>query len=253
MTVSAGISISDGQLLVKGKRLLAQVPQDVVLTSSTGSGSVQGAFLGASSPQSKSRHVFQLGVLKDLRFMCCFRFSLWWMTQRMGRSGKEIPLETQFLLLESEDGSSLTPETDLPADRNQTVYTVFLPLLEGSFRSSLQGNENDELELCVESGDAAVQTNGGHYSIFLHAGTEPFQVIAEAVQAVEMHMQSFRRREGKKLPGIVDWFGWCTWDAFYTDVTADGVREGLRRKEALLHDLLSLMMAGNQLQVINSN
>jgi raffinose synthase len=32
------------------------------------------------------------------------------------------------------------------------VYTVFLPMLEGSFRAVLQGNEDDELEICLESG-----------------------------------------------------------------------------------------------------
>lgn len=148
----------------------------------------------------------------------------------MGSSGKDIPLETQFLLLESKDGSPLTPEMEL-ANGDQTGYTVFLPLLEGSFRSSLQGNENEELELCLESGDADVQTKGGLHSVFLHAGTDPFQVIAEAVKAMQMHMQTFKCREEKKIPGILDWFGWCTWDAFYTDISADGVREGLRSLE----------------------
>lgn len=32
-----------------------------------------------------------------------------------------------------------------------------------------------------------------------------------------------------QLPSFIDWFGWCTWDAFYTDVTAEGVDDGLRR------------------------
>jgi raffinose synthase len=31
-----------------------------------------------------------------------------------------------------------------------------------------------------------------------------------------------------QLPSFVDWFGWCTWDAFYTDVTADDAKQGLR-------------------------
>lgn len=31
------------------------------------------------------------------------------------------------------------------------------------------------------------------------------------------------------MPGILDYFGWCTWDAFYTDVSAEGVKQGLSR------------------------
>ncbi|KAG2584711.1 hypothetical protein PVAP13_6KG336200 [Panicum virgatum] len=30
------------------------------------------------------------------------------------------------------------------------------------------------------------------------------------------------------MPDILNWFGWCTWDAFYTNVTAEGVKEGLQ-------------------------
>jgi hypothetical protein len=32
-----------------------------------------------------------------------------------------------------------------------------------------------------------------------------------------------------QMPDILNWFGWCTWDAFYTNVTAEGVKEGLQR------------------------
>lgn len=79
--------------------------------------------------------------------MCCFRFKLWWMTQRMGTCGKDIPLETQFMLLESKDTTEGERE-DAPK-----IYTVFLPLLEGQFRAVLQGNDKNEMEICLESGE----------------------------------------------------------------------------------------------------
>jgi raffinose synthase len=44
---------------------------------------------------------------------------------------------------------------------------------------------------------------------------------------LERHLQTFHHREKKRVPSFLDWFGWCTWDAFYTDVTTDGVRSGL--------------------------
>src|SRR5262249_19877286 len=34
-------------------------------------------------------------------------------------------------------------------------------------------------------------------------------------------------RTQKSLPDFVDWFGWCTWDAFYQEVSHDKVRQGL--------------------------
>ncbi|KAL3533801.1 hypothetical protein ACH5RR_007322 [Cinchona calisaya] len=222
MTVTPNISINDGNLVVRGKTILTGVPDNIVLTPGSGVGLVAGAFLGASAEHSKSMHVFPVGTFEGLRFMCCFRFKLWWMTQRMGTCGKDIPLETQFMLVESKDTTEGERE-DAPI-----IYTVFLPLLEGQFRAVLQGNDKNELEICLESGDHAVETNQGLYLVYVHAGTNPFEVINQAVKAVEKHMQTFHHREKKKLPSFLDWFGWCTWDAFYTDVTAEGVEEGLK-------------------------
>jgi len=142
------------------------------------------------------------------------------MTQKMGSKGREIPHETQFLLLESKPTS----------DQEDELYTVFLPLVEGPFRASLQGNTNDDLELCIESGDADTLSTSFSHALFVGTAkkSDPFQAISGAVAAVKSHLKTFRTRSEKKLPGIVDYFGWCTWDAFYVDVTQEGVEAGLR-------------------------
>ncbi|XP_051138573.1 probable galactinol--sucrose galactosyltransferase 2 [Andrographis paniculata] len=222
MTVTPNISVNDGNLVVCGKTILTGVPDNIVLTPGSGVGLVAGAFIGATASNTKSLHVFPVGVLEDVRFMCLFRFKLWWMTQRMGTCGKDIPLETQFMLVESKDTTEGDHE-DAP-----TIYTVFLPVLEGQFRAVLQGNDKNEMEICLESGDNAVETDQGLHIVYMHAGTNPFEVINQAVKALEKHMKTFHHREKKKLPAFLDWFGWCTWDAFYTDVTAEGVEEGLK-------------------------
>uniref|UniRef100_M8CEM6 galactinol--sucrose galactosyltransferase n=1 Tax=Aegilops tauschii TaxID=37682 RepID=M8CEM6_AEGTA len=222
MTVTPQITVSDGRLAVRGRTVLSGVPDNVTAAHASGAGLVDGAFVGATAGEAKSHHVFTFGTLRDCRFMCLFRFKLWWMTQRMGTSGRDVPLETQFILIEvpaaagNDDGDS------------EPVYLVMLPLLEGQFRTVLQGNDQDQLQICIESGDKAVQTEQGMNSVYIHAGTNPFDTITQAVKAVEKHMQTFHHREKKKVPSFVDWFGWCTWDAFYTDVTADGVKQGLR-------------------------
>ena len=142
----------------------------------------------------------------------------------MGVSGRDVPLETQFMLVEVPASAGDGDDADAGP-----MYLVMLPLLEGPFRAALQGNDRDELQICVESGDKAVQTDQGAHMVYLHAGDNPFDAIASAVRAVEKHLQTFHHRERKKLPSFLDWFGWCTWDAFYTDVTADGVKHGLQR------------------------
>ncbi|OMO57745.1 Raffinose synthase [Corchorus olitorius] len=222
MTIKPAVRIAERKLIVKDKTILTGVPENVIATSGTAAGGVEGVFLGAVFDEENSRHVVPLGTLRDVRFMSCFRFKLWWMAQKMGDQGKDIPLETQFLLVETKEGSHLDS-----TEENQIVYTVFLPLIEAPFRAVLQGNQNDQLELCLESGDADTKASSFTHSVFIHAGTDPFATITEAVRAVKLHLKTFRQRHEKKLPGIVDYFGWCTWDAFYQDVTQEGVEAGL--------------------------
>ncbi|KAL6646093.1 hypothetical protein ACP70R_017701 [Stipagrostis hirtigluma subsp. patula] len=227
MTVGAGIAVQDGSLVALGARVLTQVPRNVLVTPAAGGGLKNGAFLGVRSAPAGSRSVFPVGKLRDVRFMCTFRFKMWWMTQRMGSLGRDIPFETQFLIVEGADGSRL----DGDGTEQPVVYTVFLPILEGSFRAVLQGNADDELEICLESGDPAVESFEGTHLVFVGAGSDPFEVITNSVKAVERHLMTFSHREKKKMPDMLNWFGWCTWDAFYTNVTAEGVKEGLQSFE----------------------
>ncbi|KAJ7963496.1 Alkaline alpha-galactosidase seed imbibition protein [Quillaja saponaria] len=228
MTVGAGISVADGNLMVLGKKVLSGVNDNIVITPASGGALLNGAFLGVRSDQTGSRRVFPVGRLdQGLRFMCVFRFKLWWMTQRMGTCGRDIPLETQFLLVEARSGSIFDKDGEDESD----IYAVFLPILEGDFRAVLQGNDQDEIEICLESGDPAVEGFEGSHLVFVAAGSDPFDVITNAVKSVERHLQTFCHRERKQMPDMLNWFGWCTWDAFYTDVTSEGVKQGLQSLE----------------------
>ncbi|KAK3038057.1 hypothetical protein RJ639_032036 [Escallonia herrerae] len=225
MTITPAVRIVDQKLVVKGRTILENVPENVIQTSGSDTGPAGGMFIGAALEKDSSRHVVSLGTLRGVRFMACFRFKLWWMAQKMGDQGRDIPLETQFLLLETKDGSHLA--SDGGNGEDQIVYTVFLPLIEGPFRACLQGSPEDKLDLCLESGDKETTASAFTHSVFVSAGTDPFGTITDAIRAVKMHLKSFRQRHEKKLPGLVDYFGWCTWDAFYQDVTQEGVEAGL--------------------------
>ncbi|KAL6332656.1 hypothetical protein AAG906_009996 [Vitis piasezkii] len=205
--------IKDGVLSINGKDTLTGVPDNVVVTPLSNSS----AFVGATSTLPDSRHVFRLGLIQDIRLLCLFRFKLWWMIPRMGNSGQDIPIETQMLLLEAKE------EPDGPAS-----YILFLPVLDGEFRSSLQGNQSNELELCVESGDPAIVTSRSLKAVFVNCGDNPFDLMNQSMKTLEKHLGTFSHRETKQMPGMLDWFGWCTWDAFYHGVNPQGIRDGLK-------------------------
>ncbi|KAL4589817.1 hypothetical protein LXL04_002727 [Taraxacum kok-saghyz] len=217
MTIGPVVQLSRRRLVAKDRTILTDVSEAVSITSASESGQTDGVFLGTIFEQEGSHHVVSLGKLRDVRFMACFRFKLWWMAQKMGSKGSEIPSETQFLLMETVGETETEP-----------IYVVFLPLIEGSFRASLQGNSGDELELSIESGDLDTKSAVFTRTVYVGVGTDPFSTITDAITTVKLHLNSFKQRQDKKLPGILDWFGWCTWDAFYQDVTQEGVESGLK-------------------------
>uniref|UniRef100_A0A0D3GDD3 galactinol--sucrose galactosyltransferase n=1 Tax=Oryza barthii TaxID=65489 RepID=A0A0D3GDD3_9ORYZ len=238
MTVTSSVKVAGGELSVHGRTVLSGVPEAVRASSAAAAGPVDGVFLGGDFAEPASRHVVSLGAMRfdganriggfgvgsrGVRFMACFRFKLWWMAQRMGEKGGDVPHETQFLLVESKAG--------VDGGGGDASYLVFLPLVEGAFRASLQGGGagGDDLQLCVESGDAGTRAASFDRALFVGAAdSDPFAAIAGAVAAAKSCLKTFRIRAEKKLPGIVDYFGWCTWDAFYQDVTQEGVEAGLR-------------------------
>ncbi|XP_066361500.1 probable galactinol--sucrose galactosyltransferase 6 [Miscanthus floridulus] len=106
------------------------------------------------------------------------------MAQRMGEKGGDVPRETQFLLVESKGATG---------DEATAAYVVFLPLVEGAFRASLQGGTGDALELCVESKDSDTRAASFKRALFMGAAeSDPFAAISGAVAAAKSALRTFR-------------------------------------------------------------
>ena len=170
-----------------------------------------GVFLRFTAEKPLARHLIPLGTVAGLnRFTCCHRYEPFWMKPCAGTKAGDVPVETQYLLTEQEDGAC----------------ALFVPLIDGAFRMSLQGTEDNGLELVAESGDPATVTNSVA-GLFIAVGTDPYTLLEQAARSVMARMGTGRLRSEKPLPAFVEQFGWCTWDAFYQDVSQEKVREGL--------------------------
>jgi raffinose synthase len=107
-------------------------------------------------------------------------------------------------------------------------YVLFLPIIEGQFRASLQSGENDNISVCVESSSTLVTNSQYDAVVYIHAGNDPFKLVKEAMKTVRAHLGTFKLLEEKSVPGIAEKFGWCTWDAFYLKVHPQGIWEGVQ-------------------------
>ncbi|CAL4915839.1 unnamed protein product [Urochloa decumbens] len=238
-------SLKDGELTVGGGEakaaLLTGVPGNVTLTPFAAAfdqappdtprelveravaNARRGAFLGFTLPPEAAaatdRAACRVGRLPGPRdFLSVFRFKTWWSTAWAGRRGRDLQMETQWVLLE-------VPELAGAG----AGYVLVLPLVQGKFRSAIfpAGGDDDGVVICAESGSKAVTGTDFSRIAYLHAGDDPYTLMHEAYLAARVHLGTFRLIQEKALPPIVDRFGWCTWDAFYLTVDPAGVWQGV--------------------------
>jgi len=202
--------VSDQKLCHAGCILIVGLNEGISLEAPAPS---EDAFLVARKTNTGSRLVFELGRVPALqRFTLCHRYEPYWMKPKAGTQVKDVPPETQFLLAELTNGK----------------WLLCVPLLDDPFRFSLRGRGDQQLELLAETGDPYTVGQGG-LALYVAHGSDPFELVERGAKRVAARLGTGRLRKEKSLPDFTDYFGWCTWDAFYQDVSAENVRAGLEQ------------------------
>jgi raffinose synthase len=201
-------SLRDGALWKGDRAVLRSVPSGLaIVRDPTGAG----VFLRMTVAQSASLIQAEVGAIAGLhRFTSCHRDEPWWMVPAAGRAHADVKPETQWLLAETETGDCV----------------MLVPLMDGPFCFTLSGETNG-LKLTGETADPAVAGKGG-VALFVSVGRDPYAMADAGARAVMKRLGTGKLRRDKPLPDFVNDFGWCTWDSFYKEVSADKVRAGLR-------------------------
>jgi raffinose synthase len=199
---------ADSVLSLDGVTVFAGVP---MTTTPVDDPLGTGVFLRTTAETAADRHLFVLGTLPAVRrYVAIFRYDPWWVKPGVGTTIDGVPCETQCLLGELTDGR----------------YLVLLPLLDGPFYSALQGEADATLTLVAETGDPAVVATEVT-ALFVAVGEDPYALMTAAAASAAAAMGRGRLRGEKPLPAFVDHFGWCTWDAFYGEVSHEKIQQGL--------------------------
>ncbi|KAJ8771772.1 hypothetical protein K2173_026949 [Erythroxylum novogranatense] len=204
------ITLEGTNLIASYQPFLTKVPANVVATPSPllNKLKIVGCFVGFDSDQPRSRQVAPIGKLNGIRIMSIFRFKVWWTTQWVGSSGCDyVTVEWTCIC---------------------NTYVLLLPIIEGSFRASLQPGVEDYVDICVESGSTQIRGSYFRSCLYMHVGDNPFSLVKEAMEVIRVHFSSFKLLKEKTPPSIVDKFGWCTWDAFYLAVHPKSVWQGVK-------------------------
>jgi len=138
--------------------------------------------------------------------MANYQHKDWWTRPYFGEDPSCLPPRTQSLLWRTHGGD----------------FRHLLPVCGDVFRADLQG-ERDGISCSVSAGQggftACVTT-----AFVVAAGSDPY-ALAEDNAAFALRAAGLpgKPRAEKSYPDVLEYLGWCSWDAFYHAVNAEGL------------------------------
>jgi hypothetical protein len=143
---------------------------------------------------------------KPQKITAMYMFSEWWSRPAFVESFADIPPRTQVAYLKYSDS-----------------YACLVPAVGRDFKTTMEKGTGTELCLEMSAG------SGGQKDV-----EEPLYVLAEGATLAEAVHRAFawlaeykgiKTREKRRLPDMFRYLGWCSWDAFYRDITEEKVRQ----------------------------
>lgn len=122
------------------------------------------------------------------------------------------------------DVSKLPPRTQSLIWKDEKSYNYLLPVCDDIFKTELCGKEN-HMEILVSPYDGG-HTNFKATSFFIGTGDNPFDLSKKLVEAgLKLLGSGGKIREQRRYPDMLEYFGWCSWDAFYYDINEKGIMD----------------------------
>ncbi len=118
-----------------------------------------------------------------------------------------IPDRTQVLLLKCKDTCKF-------------IYALADENFQTTFRST---SEKDKFEISINkiSPDTTVAKGT---ALIMTEDKDPYEAIRKGFEVLEKEkLIRTKLKKHKKFPETLNYLGWCTWNAFYHDVTHDGI------------------------------
>lgn len=167
-----------------------------------------------------------LSLEGEPEFLAIYQHKDWWLRPAFLKGTAQIPERTQLLIWQ-QDGE----------------YQVLMALCGKQYRSDFRTGDHGVTLRMSSNRDGMMRCEG---PVFAYAsGKDPYRCLEDAAALVlKMTGSPNRLRKYKRFPDILKDFGWCSWDAFYHQVSAQGIydklgelgEKGLPVKWALIDD-----------------
>lgn len=153
---------------------------------------------------------FRIKGMKAEQMLVIYQHKDWWIRPDFPKEWKEVPARTQLLLF-----------------RQKERYVALLAVCGQQCRTDMEGSEDGVLVTMASNRDGIDRLED--LSLAAACGPDPYRCCEEAAEyALKLLGHPERSRKTKKYPEILEYFGWCSWDAFYHQVNEKGLLEKMK-------------------------
>lgn len=153
------------------------------------------------------------GEPENYQLMANYQHKDWWTRPFFGEDLSKIPEKTQSLLLKTTD-----------------TYYHMLPVVDEDYRTEIAGSaEGLQLSLSAyQGGFREIST----FALILGADKSPFELVDSNVERATCLLgNTVLPRKEKPYPEILEYLGWCSWDAFHHKVNEQGIFDKLNEMQ----------------------
>lgn len=140
------------------------------------------------------------------RIMGLYLFNDWWTRPAFADDFSDIPERTQIAFLEYEN------------------YCICLvPMAGERFKAYLSSGKDNEMVLKMTAHQGGMSSL--EETVYVQTKDEdPYKAVKKAFQWLARE-KNILTKEERNFPEIFKYLGWCSWDAFYFDITEQKIRE----------------------------
>lgn len=196
----------------KAEELNVHCKEDTAIICPEGRISVQEPCFG---PQryydAKEGLVYELAISGVDGATAIYQHKDWWVRPAFIKGLSETPDRTQMILF-----------------RKEKVFFVLLAVCGEVCRTDMYGKEEDRLLIRMAPG-AGNRNRLSDISLVIAAGEDPYHCCERAVEEALIYQgKESMLRKHRSYPEMFEYFGWCSWDAFYHQVFHQGIMDKMQ-------------------------
>ena len=153
---------------------------------------------------------FTLKGMEADGMLCVYQHKDWWIRPAFPGRWEDVPARTQLLVWEKEG-----------------QYAALMAVCGPQCRADMQGGQDGICVTVASNQDGCAALDG--LSLAVSCGPDPYRCCEEAAEyALKLLGHPEMSRKARSYPEIFEYFGWCSWDAFYHKVNEKGLLEKIQ-------------------------